>query len=157
MKQHKAVTISAHTEKGKTMTDREKLIELIDKARRYAANKCHSFMACAECSHYGEHDGNCRNAYIAESLISNGVTVQKWIPVTEWFPEDIYGKDREKIVVLVRTKSGNVSQCARMAYYENAKVSTFTDVKWVKNRQFYWSKGKKVTHWMPLPEPPKGE
>ena len=54
----------------------EKLLELVDKARRYAANKCHSFVSCAECDHYGEHDGNCRNTYIAESLIADGVTVQ---------------------------------------------------------------------------------
>ena len=59
------------------MDVREKLVELVDKARRYAANKCHSFMSCAECDHYGEHDGNCRNTYIAESLIADGVTVQE--------------------------------------------------------------------------------
>ena len=73
------------------MDVREKLVELVGKARRYAADKCHSFMSCAECSHYGEHDGNCRNTYIADCLISHGVTVQEeaklyWKPVKpgEW-------------------------------------------------------------------------
>ena len=92
---------------------------------------------------------------LADHLIANGVTVQQWIPVTERLPEDVYGKDREKIVVLVRTKSGKISQCARMADYNCTTDATLSQVKWHKNGQFYWSKGKTVTHWMPLPEPPK--
>ena len=68
------------------MDVREKLVELVDKARRYAADKCHSFMSCAECDHYGEHDGNCRNTYIAESLIADGVTVQELaLPEEEYY------------------------------------------------------------------------
>ena len=94
---------------------------------------------------------------MARDYLKEHFAEQKWISVKERLPEDVYGKDREKIVVLVRTKSGNVSQCARMADYEIAKDSTLTKVKWIKNGQFYWSKGKKVTHWMPLPQQPKGE
>lgn len=94
---------------------------------------------------------------LADHLIANGVTVQRWIPVSERFPEDVYGKDREKIVVLVRTKIGNVSQCTRVADYACSTDATLSQVKWIKNGEFYWSKGKRVTHWMPLPDPPKGE
>ena len=93
----------------------------------------------------------------ADFLIANGVTVQEWISVKDRLPEDVYGKDREKIVVLVRTKSGKVSQCARMADYECITDETLTKVEWIENGKFYWSKGKKVSHWMPLPQPPKGE
>lgn len=79
----------------------------------------------------------------------------RWIPVTERLPEDVYGKEREQIVVLVCTKSGKVSQCARMADYECIADETLTKVEWIKNGKFYWSKNKAVTHWMPLPEAPK--
>lgn len=92
-----------------------------------------------------------------DHLIANGVTIQEWISVKERLPEDVYGKDREQIVVLVCTKSGKVSQCARMADYECIADETLTKVEWIKNGKFYWSKNKAVTHWMPLPQPPKGE
>ena len=93
----------------------------------------------------------------ARKLIEDAPAAVRWIPVEERLPEDVYGKDREKILVLVRTKSGNVSQCARCADYDCKTDATLSRVAWIKNGQFYWSKGKKVTHWMPLPEAPKGE
>lgn len=102
------------------------------------------------------HNAPNQSEYMTDMLIDNGVTIQKWISVKERLPEDVYGKDREKIVVLVFTKSGNVSQCARMADYECIADETLTKVEWIKNGEFYWSKNKAVTHWMPLPEPPKG-
>ena len=133
---------------------REKLVELLQH------DNCPLFMV------FGD-----KVDVLADYLIANGVTVadgkdtdvtdnnvgHKWIPVTERLPEDVYGKDREQIVVLVCTKSGKVSQCARMADYECIADETLTKVEWVKNGKFYWSKNKAVTHWMPMPEPPKGE
>jgi hypothetical protein len=47
------------------MTDREKLIQIIDSSRTYVANK----------------------ENLTEDLIENGVTFQKWIPVSERLPE----------------------------------------------------------------------
>ena len=94
---------------------------------------------------------------IADDLIACGVTAQEWISVKDRLPEDVYGKNRKKIIVLVRTKSGNVSQCARCADYECIADEKLTKVEWIRNGRFYWNKYKKVTHWMPLPEPPKGE
>lgn len=110
----------------------EKLVELVDKARRYAANKCHSFMSCAECDHYGEHDGNCRNTYIAESLIADGVTVQEWISVNDRLPTEedaieggfVLANTEEKVIIVL--------------WSDVCRFSEF------------------VTHWMPMPEPPKG-
>lgn len=129
------------------MDDREKLIELVDKARRYAANKCHSFMSCAECDKYGEYDGNCRNAYITESLITNGVTFatdknvgDKWIPVTERLPDVAWR-------VLV-TDGTNVNFGYTLCFEING-VSPWCTLSPVMPHN--------VTHWMPLPEPPKGE
>jgi hypothetical protein len=76
----------------------------------------------------------------------------EWISVEEKNPEDMYGKDREKITVLVCTKSGKVSastRCARYSY--DHKQNT-----WVRTGEFEWSGSKKVTHWMPMPNPYRG-
>lgn len=62
----------------------------------------------------------------------------KWIPVTERLPDS--GK-----CVLIYSEDGMVAEGSYTAY----------DKKWFL---FRWSvKGQKVTHWMPLPTPPKGE
>ena len=95
--------------------------------------------------------------HFVDHLIANGVTVPEWISVKDRLPEDVYGKGRDKIAVLVCTKSGNVSQCVRCADCALIADERFSRVEWIKNGKFYWSKGKNVTHWMPLPEPPKGE
>ena len=111
----------------------EKLVELVDKARRYAANKCHSFMSCAECDHYGEHDGNCRNTYIAESLIADGVTAQEWIPVSE--------PPKEKGTYIVCTDKGGVL----LGHWYGKEWNVGGGAK------------KHLAYWMKKPEPPKGE
>ena len=80
------------------------------------------------------------NKKIADYLIAHGVTVQEWIPVEERLPE-------EKVNCIV--------------YYKHAYCDN--DDYWAIGIYFYngekfqmdWS--YKVTHWMPLPKPPKGE
>lgn len=77
--------------------------------------------------------------YVADHLIMNGVTVQEWISVEDRLPE-------EKVNCIVHYKH---------AYCDN-------DDYWAIGICFYdgekfqmdWS--YKVTHWMPLPKPPKG-
>ena len=76
---------------------------------------------------------------IADGLIAHGVTVQEWISVNDRLPE-------EKVNCIVHYKH---------AYCDN-------DDYWAIGICFYdgekfqmdWS--YKVTHWMPLPKPPKG-
>ena len=68
---------------------------------------------------------------IADHLIANGVTVQRWIPVTERLPQEsgeylAYCGQYDGICVL---------------HYEILKTKS----KWRTN----W---KEVTHWMPLPK-----
>ena len=78
--------------------------------------------------------------YLADYLINNGVTVQEWVSVKERLPQ-------EKVNCIVHYKH---------AYCDN-------DDYWAIGICFYdgekfkmdWS--YKVTHWMPLPKPPKGE
>ena len=69
---------------------------------------------------------------VADHLIANGVTVQKWIPVSERLPDWRDGK------VLVFTTYG-ISICERTL-----------NSRW-KGQHANW-----ITHWMPLPEPPEG-
>ena len=118
------------------MTDREKMIELL-----------------RDVQYLGGLEEK-----IADHLLANGVTIGKkerflftergdvipldrrWIPMTERLPED----------------GGTY---VATAYDGHAKRVTF--VKWQKRlkrweltgRMAYW----KITHWMPLPEPPKGD
>ena len=86
-------------------------------------------------------DKSCKLAEnIADDLISSGVTVQEWISVKERLPE-------EKVNCIVHYKH---------AYCDN-------DDYWAIGMCFYDGEkfradpAYKVTHWMPLPVPPKGE
>ena len=77
---------------------------------------------------------------IADHLISNGVTVQEWISVKDRLPE-------EKVNCIVRYQH---TYCDNDGYW--AIGMCFYD-----GEKFQPGLAYKVTHWMPLPEPPKGE
>ena len=79
------------------------------------------------------------NGDIAEKLISNGVTVQEWISVDDRLPENIANR-----VLVVCERSNGVFY----AHYEKPFwINLETDKPFIST----------VTHWIPLPEPPKGE
>ena len=65
---------------------REKLIELLEESLRYSGNLCGEIGDCKKCQ-YDKDGNNCGYAIRADFMIANGVTVQKWIPVTERLPE----------------------------------------------------------------------
>ena len=113
------------------MTMREKLIELLDTFNRdvskYAGDS--KFILFDD------------NVEVADYLIANGVTLQKWIPVTERLPE---GMDW----VACACKDGEI----RILCYDY--IMDDWDIHDRPNSCY--AKGF-VTHWMPLPEPPKGE
>lgn len=77
---------------------------------------------------------------IAESLIANGVTVQEWIPVDDRLPEI----GRSIIAYNAPAK------CAAEAMYKGE--GKFLQFRWSARLQEH-----EVTHWMPLPDPPKEE
>jgi len=91
---------------------------------------------------------------LADNLIDNGVTIQKWIPVTERLPEDDLPEDskRREIRCFVATNKGSVKTCVRMRHITK-RNGGWCYTAWV------WSKDDfaKPTHWMPLPQAPKGE
>ena len=76
---------------------------------------------------------------VADYLLDSGVTVQEWVSVKDRLPEDI-------CPVLVALEGLNI---AFHGFYQ--------DEKWWKVGAGTRPFTQKVTHWMPLPQPPKGE
>ena len=93
-------------------------------------------VAIQECSF-----GDPRPTYetVASYLMSHGVTVQEWISVKDRLP-NCSGK------YLVCTNRGNVYQTKFYSYPEE------TGGHWGQK-----DRGKSITHWCRLPQPPKGE
>ena len=81
---------------------------------------------------------------IADHLVNNGVTVQEWISVKDRLPED--SNDGFADAVLVT--DGFVQH---MAYFVGGEWR-FAESGEIKEPMWY-----RITHWMPLPNPPKGE
>ena len=106
------------------MDVREKLIELIAKAKYICAND------------YSDHT---EDEYIADTLLDNGVTVQEWISVKDRLPET----------------GGYVACIAKRNPFSRfmPMVARIEKNGWVNpiTEQYI----SEVTHWMPLPEPPK--
>ena len=78
---------------------------------------------------------------VADHLIANGVTVQKWIPVTERLP------DTAERVLVCKTWLGMVYKPV-YGYYQD-----FPNQKgcwYVLTDEGYYPQ-REVTHWMPLP------
>ena len=111
------------------MDVREKLVELLDNA------------IIDSDDNYGFPNTN----QVADHLISNGVTVQEWISVTDRLPE-------EGEYVLCVLKGFN--------YGGKIQVCKFVPADKFKDKPYFehFRNGfPSVTHWMPLPQLPKGE
>ena len=93
------------------------------------------------------------NGEIAEKLIANGVTVQEWISVDDRLPiEEAKAHEQEwpgeYCEFLVMIEKGSLPTTL---YYD------FEENEWFKINTALERETYKVTHWMPLPPPPKGE
>ena len=131
------------------MEVREKLVELLK------TNACPSpFMCDPSCRYYSY--GDCFPDRFADHLISNGVTVQEWISVKDRLPED-----SGYYLVVYRDKyNGSISIAFDM--YVKCNVGEWWESEFACDitKQFLWAaklQEQEVTHWMPLPLPPKGE
>jgi hypothetical protein len=88
----------------------------------------------------------CSIEELADHLIANGVvisnseTTTKWIPVTERLPKD----------------DSNVLACLRIGEEGRIYPANYAKGVWW-DCIFNTPATKTTTHWMPLPEPPKGE
>ena len=78
---------------------------------------------------------------IAENLIDHGVTVQEWISVDDRLPEPF-------VTVLVQMPGEEPFPTVREGFISNDGV-------W-QSAMFRREPGE-VTHWKPMPKPPKGE
>lgn len=118
---------------------REKLIWLVGQISRCPNEPCMT------CEFYDDGDKCERrhNEFAADNLIANGVTIQRWIPVTERLPKE------DADVLCFR---GN---------HIGGLMDVYTYVGFDQWQDTYgnlcYTVGEGITHWMPLPEPPKGE
>ena len=110
------------------MDTKEKLVELINIGQECPDDRGPFDLDCQGCKYEKVRD--CQLARLADYLIAHGVTVQEWISVHDRLPE-MSGE------YLVATVTGYVG--VRHFY-----------VTWPRSFQ-----ADTVTHWMPLPEPPK--
>ena len=87
----------------------------------------------------------------ADHLISNGVTVQRWIPVTEDLPK------------LILCGAGTAYSEAVNVLTDGRKVLTaiWNGSYWICDAEFWDAEFEEITHWtpvlLPLPKPPKGD
>lgn len=103
------------------MTDREKMIEMLMDSPGLVAL----------------HDDWGRDA---DYLLANGVTVQKWIPVTERLPERTGS-------YIVCTDNGAV--CTARYYYDLPMGLRYEEPHWNSRRM-----QRHITHWMEMPKSP---
>ena len=123
------------------MDVREKLIELIAKAKYICAND------------YSDHT---EDEYIADTLLDNGVTVQEWINSEEMLPQfpclaiDVNGNSVfiPDGIITIKDKHGEWCIDASLAKEVRLIDGTKIDALIWENR---------IAYWMPIPQPPKGE
>ena len=80
---------------------------------------------------------------IVNTLIAHGVTVQEWISVKDRLPE-------EEEMVLIYTKTNITNYGTYTKRYGAYRKEGF-----ICQDGFMWL--NTASHWMPLPQPPKGE
>ena len=123
------------------MDVKEKLVELIESARYWGSNTSEE---------------------IADHLISNGVTVQEWISVDDRLPE--YPGHYLVCTSINYWHGGCMDINENHKYHPNGTPvgydgSTMSVLDCYYDVAGHWNRvcDSNVTHWMPIPDPPKGE
>ena len=114
------------------MDVREKLVDLIIDAKR----------TDPETGSFAE--------YLADHLIANGVTVQEWVSVKDKLPDN---KEHDWVLAQVVEDNGYMHIPKVMEYRQQRNDWFEETYGWLSEHNGLFS----VTHWMPLPNPPKGE
>ena len=107
----------------------EKLVDLI-----------HHCTSCEECF----------DTDIADHPIAHGVTVQEWISVNDRLPDN---KEHDWVLAQVVEDNGFMHIPKVMEYRQQRNDWFEETYGWLSEHNGAFT----VTHWMPLPEPPKGE
>ena len=77
---------------------------------------------------------------VADYLLDSGVTVQEWISVKDGLPE-------ESGMYIVTANDGHAQRVSFVQWQKKNRMWNLTGAR------SYW----RVTHWQPMPQPPKGE
>ena len=121
------------------MDVREKLVEIVCDATQIN-----------ECIHSCNHPPCAMVQGIVDALIANGVTVQEWIPVDDRLPEN----DENDWVLAQVVEDNGFMHIPKVMEYRQSRNDWFEETYgWLSEHNGLFS----VTHWMPLPNPPKGE
>lgn len=123
------------------MDVREKLVELLNEIID-GGFKWHSYSY--------ESGEQLNNDEIASHLISNGVTVQEWISVDDKLPDN---KEYDWVLAQVVEDNGFMHIPTVMEYRQSKNDWFEETYGWLSEHNGVFT----VTHWMPLPQPPKGE
>ena len=127
------------------MNVREKLVEIMEDLG------CNDEY-CKDCEFCNDIDGcvHRQKEIIADRLIANGVTVQEWISVKERLPDN---KEHDWVLAQVVEDNGYM-HIPKVMEYRQLRNDWFEETYgWLSEHNGLFS----VTHWMPLPNPPKGE
>ena len=87
---------------------------------------------------------------IADGLIAHGVTVQEWISVKDRLPDN---KEYDWVLAQVVEDNGFMHIPTVMEYRQSRNDWFEETYGWLSDHNGVFT----VTHWMPLPQPPKGE
>ena len=87
---------------------------------------------------------------VADYLLDNGVTVQEWISVKDRLPDN---KEHDWVLAQVVEDNGYM-HIPKVMEYRQLRNDWFEETYgWLSEHNGVFT----VTHWMPLPELPKGE
>lgn len=89
---------------------------------------------------WGWFPNNATMIQLADYLIAHGVTVQEWMSVEDRLPE-------ESGMYIVTANDGHAQRVSFVLWQKKNRMWNLTGAR------SYW----KVTHWQPMPKPPKGE
>ena len=131
------------------MTDREKLVELL-------AQACEWGDRCIGCKNNLPIAATCREERFgkaADHLLANGVTVHRWIPVTERLPDVEKETNPFRITQTVQATDG------KETFFGHFKIYRY-DGSWMfvcVNEDVDLCATDEITHWIPLHDLPKEE
>ena len=124
------------------MEVREKLAELLNEVQETGVNEIPAG--------FGYFSEYVENEKVASHLIANGVTVQEWISVDDRLPDN---KEYDWVLAQVVEDNGFMHIPTVMEYRQSKNDWFEETYGWLSDHNGAFT----VTHWMPLPAPPKGE
>lgn len=128
-------------------------MRLIDADALDAAFTDLRFNADGTLAHWGDRPDWCLHGREVEKLIHDAPTVGGWISVKDRLPGI-----NEDVLILYESKvlreTDYAITCLKDSFYFGGTPIPYQTPQWEEPWQ-YFRKNNVITHWMPLPEPPK--